>query len=46
MKPVCQPNDKAKAQKKGAASQVPASWKLTAQQQAFIDSFTDDDKKR
>jgi len=47
VKPTCPSHDKLKANKKGAVTSVPASWKLTAQQQAFIDSFADsDDKKR
>ncbi|WP_330981893.1 MULTISPECIES: hypothetical protein [Enterobacterales] len=46
VKPVCQSNDKPQTRKKGPVT-VPVSWKLTSQQQAFIDSFADDeDKKR
>ncbi|WP_176504236.1 hypothetical protein [Enterobacter sp. CC120223-11] len=46
MKPTCQSHDKLKASKKGAVTSVPASWKLTTQQQAFIDSFADTDEKK
>jgi hypothetical protein len=45
VKPTCQSNDKPQTHKKGAVT-VPASWKLTTQQQSFIDSFAVDDNKK
>lgn len=30
----------------GCVTQIPASWKLTQQQQAFIDSFADDEPQK
>lgn len=45
VKPTCQSSDKPPVRKKGKTA-VPESWKLTAQQQAFIDSFDDDDAKK
>jgi hypothetical protein len=43
VKQVCQPRDKPQAAKPQASTTVPASWKLTPQQQAFIDTFTEDE---
>jgi hypothetical protein len=45
VKPTCQSNDKPQSRKKPTAT-VPASWKLTTQQQDFIDSFADADNKK
>ncbi|HEX4502364.1 MAG TPA: hypothetical protein VH187_14595 [Scandinavium sp.] len=45
VKPTCQSNDKPQTHTKGQVT-VPASWKLTPQQQSFIDSFAvAEDKK-
>lgn len=30
----------------GCVMHIPESWKLTQQQQAFIDSFTDDEQQK
>ncbi|WP_442870760.1 hypothetical protein [Citrobacter sp. Awk 4] len=30
----------------GCVTHIPESWKLTQQQQAFIDSFTDDEQQK
>jgi hypothetical protein len=43
--PVSQPNDKAQTARKRAAA-VPVDWKLTQQQQDFIDSFNSDNDKK
>lgn len=43
LKRVCQPRDKAQAAKPSVSEAVPASWKLTPQQQAFIDAFAEDE---
>lgn len=50
VKQVCQLHDtpqkaKAKAKTKTVTS-IPACWKLTPQQQAFIDAFAEDDIKK
>lgn len=42
---VCQSGDKLQAKKKVTTS-VPASWKLTQQQQAFIDAFAEQPEKK
>jgi hypothetical protein len=45
VKPTCQSNDKPKRARKGKVA-VPDSWKLTPQQQNFIDSFSADNDKK
>ncbi|ADO48762.1 hypothetical protein Entcl_2512 [[Enterobacter] lignolyticus SCF1] len=39
------PADDSAPPRKKVPGEVPASWKLTQQQQAFIDSFAQDDDK-
>ena len=46
LKPVCQHRDNGHKARKAPATTVPASWKLTAQQQAFIDVFAEDEPKK
>ncbi|WP_312686707.1 hypothetical protein [Kosakonia sp.] len=46
VKPVCQLRDTPPQAKKQPVTTIPASWKLTPQQQAFIDAFTEDDVKK
>jgi len=43
IKQLCQRHDKPQNAKPQTESPVPASWKLTPQQQDFIDSFAEDD---
>ena len=45
-KPVCQPSDKPKKKKKPPTKDIPEEWHLTAQQQGFIEMFTEDDAKK
>ncbi|MEG5548216.1 hypothetical protein UXO11_01275 [Enterobacter wuhouensis] len=45
-KPMCQPRDNGHKARKAPATSVPASWKLTPQQQAFIDVFAEDEPKK
>lgn len=48
-KPLCQSDDKAAPPPqagKNAKTVAPASWKLTQQQQAFVDLFSADDHKK
>lgn len=45
LKPMCQHRDNGHKARKAPATTVPASWKLTAQQQAFIDVFAEDEPK-
>ncbi|WP_187371631.1 hypothetical protein [Phytobacter massiliensis] len=42
-KRLCQRHDAPQKAKPQAATSVPASWKLTPQQQAFIDAFAEDE---
>ncbi|WP_458043197.1 hypothetical protein [Phytobacter sp. AG2a] len=46
VKPLCQRHDKPQNAKPQSESPVPASWKLTPQQKAFIDSFAEDDASK
>ncbi|WP_197090526.1 MULTISPECIES: hypothetical protein [Leclercia] len=46
VKPMCQQRDTRRKVRKEVTSQVPASWTLSPQQQAFIDSFAEDDAKK
>ncbi|CBG88484.1 hypothetical protein [Citrobacter rodentium] len=43
--PTCQSHDSVR-KTKSVRETVPDSWKLTRQQQAFIDSFSEEDKKK
>jgi len=43
VKQLCQPHDKPHNAQTQTETSVPASWKLTPQQQDFIDSFAEDD---
>ncbi|WP_369701583.1 hypothetical protein [Enterobacter hormaechei] len=45
-KEMCQLCDNAHKARKAPATSVPASWKLTPQQQAFIDVFAEDEPKK
>ena len=45
-KEMCQLRDNAHKARKAPATSVPASWKLTPQQQAFIDVFAEDEPKK
>lgn len=42
----CQPGDNSPKARKEPVTSVPASWKLSATQQAFIDSFAEDEPKK
>jgi hypothetical protein len=46
VKEVCQLHDTPAKAKKKPVTSIPASWKLTPQQQAFIDAFSEDDFKK
>ncbi|WP_371182501.1 hypothetical protein [Enterobacter sp. KBR-315C3_2022] len=46
LKQMCQPRDGGHKVAKAPATSVPASWKLTPQQQAFIDLFAEDEPKK
>ncbi|MEB6377964.1 hypothetical protein MXM41_03250 [Leclercia adecarboxylata] len=46
VKPVCQQRDTRRKVRHEAANNAPASWKLSAQQQAFIDLFAEDEAKK
>ncbi|WP_263069894.1 hypothetical protein [Enterobacter huaxiensis] len=46
VKQMCQHRDNGHQARKAPATTVPASWKLTAQQQAFIDVFAEDEPKK
>jgi len=46
VKPMCQQRDTRRKVRKEVTSQVPASWTLSPQQQAFLDSFAEDDAKK
>ena len=43
VKQMCQHRDNGHRGRKAPATVVPASWKLTPQQQAFIDVFAEDE---
>ncbi|PNC13027.1 hypothetical protein CK477_07670 [Enterobacter cloacae] len=45
-KEICQLRDNAQKARKVPATSVPASWKLTPQQRAFIDVFAEDEPKK
>ncbi|RAL75620.1 hypothetical protein CSC35_4179 [Enterobacter hormaechei] len=45
-KEMCQLRDNVHKARKAPATSVPASWKLTPQQQAFIDVFAEDEPKK
>ncbi|KFC09899.1 hypothetical protein GTGU_00746 [Trabulsiella guamensis ATCC 49490] len=45
VKPMCKSDDKVKASAK-VRSTIPPSWKLTPQQQSFIDAFAEDESKK
>jgi hypothetical protein len=45
-KPMCQQRDTARKVQKHADANVPASWKLSPQQKAFIDAFAEDEPKK
>lgn len=42
----CQSGDNSHKARKEPATNVPASWKLSATQQAFIDLFAEDEPKK
>ncbi|ELW1647316.1 MULTISPECIES: hypothetical protein [Enterobacter] len=46
VKQMCQHRDNRHNARKAPATSVPASWKLTPQQQAFIDMFAEDEPKK
>ncbi|WP_216089103.1 hypothetical protein, partial [Shigella flexneri] len=46
VKQMCQHRDNGHRGRKAPATVVPASWKLTPQQQAFIDVFAEDEPKK
>lgn len=46
VKRVCQLRDTPLKAKNKAVTVLPASWKLTPQQKAFIDAFAEDDIKK
>ncbi|WP_368542027.1 hypothetical protein [Enterobacter soli] len=46
VKQMCQHHDTAIKARKEPTTTVPASWKLTAQQKAFIDVFAEDEPKK
>ena len=46
VKQMCQRHDTVHKGRKAPATVVPASWKLTPQQQAFIDVFAEDEPKK
>ncbi|ASV55669.1 hypothetical protein LJPFL01_2306 [Lelliottia jeotgali] len=46
VKKMCQPGDNSHKVGKEPVTSVPASWKLSAQQQAFIDMFAEDESKK
>lgn len=46
VKKMCQPGDNGHKARKEPVTTVPASWKLSAQQQAFIDTFAEDEPKK
>ncbi|WP_090120565.1 hypothetical protein [Kosakonia arachidis] len=46
VKQVCQLRDTPQKAKTKTVTSIPACWKLTPQQQAFIDAFAEDDIKK
>lgn len=44
--PTCQPGDNEQETQSECAKTIPESWKLTQQQQAFIDLFSEDDQPK
>ncbi|ANG94944.1 hypothetical protein LZP96_10795 [Enterobacteriaceae bacterium 155047] len=46
VKKLCRPCDDNRKVSKVLATSVPTSWTLTAQQQAFIDLFAEDEPKK
>ncbi|MDR2262731.1 MAG: hypothetical protein LBE93_04630 [Enterobacter asburiae] len=46
VKQMCQHRDSSHKARKEPATSVPASWKLTPQQKAFIDVFAEDEPKK
>nr|WP_318381547.1 hypothetical protein [uncultured Enterobacter sp.] len=46
VKTVCQRHDSPKIEENETAVHIPASWKLTPQQKAFIDTFAEDERKK
>ncbi|AMO49696.1 Hypothetical protein AKI40_3316 [Enterobacter sp. FY-07] len=46
MKHVCQLHDTPTKAKKKPVTAIPASWKLSPQQQAFIDAFAEDTTRK
>jgi len=46
VKPMCQQQDTRRKARKAVTVHIPASWTLSPQQQAFIDSFAEDDTKK
>ena len=46
VKKMCQPSDNCIKALKGPVTDVPTSWKLTPQQQAFIELFAEDEPKK
>ncbi|QXB24007.1 hypothetical protein [Lelliottia amnigena] len=46
VKKLCHPSDSNLAARKEPTTSVPDSWKLSAQQQAFIDTFAEDEPKK
>jgi len=45
-KPVCQHRDTPRKVHDHTSATVPASWKLSPQQKAFIDAFAEDEPKK
>lgn len=45
-KKMCQPGDNSHKARKEPVTSVPATWKLSAQQQAFIESFAEAESKK
>lgn len=46
VKPMCQQRDTRRKVRKAVTDHIPVSWTLSPQQQAFIDSFAEDDTKK
>lgn len=44
--PLSQHNDNATETKRDCSAVIPHSWKLTPQQQAFIEMFAEDDQQK
>ncbi|MDH6162032.1 hypothetical protein [Leclercia adecarboxylata] len=43
---MCQQRDTRRKVRKAVTDHIPVSWTLSPQQQAFIDSFAEDDTKK